>query len=471
MITVIGLDGSPLAAAESAALAAATLVVGGRRHLVAAPPPPGAAVVELGPLDPALAALAGHDGDAVVLASGDPGFFGILRALRERGLDCAVQPAVSSVALAFARAGLSWDDAQVVSAHGRDPRHAINVCRAHPKVAVLTGPGCGPAELGAALAGWQRRLVVAEYLGTPAERVTSCTTAEAASRHWDAPNVVVVLADQSPASVPGRHWPPGAAQGGWALPEADFGQQDAVITKAEVRALVLARLAPGPGQLIWDVGAGTGSVGIECARLGAAVVAIERDPRRVRLIRDNSKRHGVDVRVVEGEVVATGVARVASATGTGGASKSAEAPDSAGAAKSVEAPDSAGVPEVLRDLPTPDAAFIGGGGTGVVEAVVARQPARIVVALAAVDRVAPAYDVLGRAGYTLDGTLLQASRLSPLPGGVHRLDAINPVFILWATRPSGVGKPTRAESADAVGGITGAQAVPTAVPTAAGGAR
>jgi precorrin-6Y C5,15-methyltransferase (decarboxylating) len=122
---------------------------------------------------------------------------------------------------------------------------------------------------------------------------------------------------------------------------------------------------------------------------------------------------------------------------------------------------------VLRDLPTPDAAFIGGGGTAVVEAVVARQPARIVVALAAVDRVAPACDVLGTAGYTVDGTLLQAARLSPLPGGVHRFDAINPVFLLWATRPSGGGKPARVESADAVGWITDAEAVPTA----AGGVR
>jgi len=400
MITVIGVDGSPLTAADRAALAAATLVVGGRRHLAADPPPAGAAVVELGPLDPALKALEAHDGDAVVLASGDPGFFGILRALRERGLACSVRPAVSSVALAFARAGLPWDDAQVVSAHGRDPGHAINVCRAAPKVAVLTGPGWGPAELGAALAGWPRRLVVAERLGAPGERVTSCTAAEAAGRPWDDPNVVLVLADQPPASAPGRHWPPGPGRDGWALREDDFGQRDAVITKAEVRALALARLAPGPGRLIWDVGAGTGSVGIECARLGAAVIAVERDPRRVPLIRDNSKKHGVDVRVVEGEV-----------------------------------------PEALAELPVPDAVFVGGGGTGAVEAAVTGQPARVVVALAAVDRVAPACAVLGQAGYTVDGTLLQAARLSPLPGGVHRFDAINPVFVLWGQRSSGDGDP------------------------------
>lgn len=399
MITVIGLDGAPLAAQDSAALAAATLVVGGRRQLAAAPPAPGAAVIELGPLAPALRALAGHAGDAVVLASGDPGFFGIVRVLRERGIGCVVRPALSSVALAFARAGLCWDDAQVASAHGREPRRAVNLCRAFPKVAVLTGPGCGPAELGAALRGWPRRLVVAEHLGTGRERLTACTPAEAAGRRWDDPNVVLALAAGPPeaAAGPGWRWPPGtgpagAAGDGWALAEDEFCQQDAVITKAEVRALVLARLAPAPGRLIWDVGAGTGSVGVECARLGAAVVAVERDPRRAALVRDNARRHGVDVRVVEGEA-----------------------------------------PGALDGLPWPDAAFVGGGGAGVAEAVLSRQPARVVAALAAVERVGPVSAAMAAAGYRADGSLLQAARLSPLPGGVRRLDPVNPVFVLWGT--------------------------------------
>ena len=153
----------------------------------------------MGPLRPALDALAAHDGDAVVLASGDPGFFGIVRALRDRGLDCVVLPATSSVAQAFARAGLPWDDAIVVSAHGRELRAAVNVCRAHPKVAVLTGPGQGPAEIGAALAGWPRRLLVAEDLGAPGERLTECTPADAAQREWSDPNVVLSLAAPPPA--------------------------------------------------------------------------------------------------------------------------------------------------------------------------------------------------------------------------------------------------------------------------------
>ena len=460
MITVIGVDGSPLSRVAAEAVAGATLLVGGRRHLAAAgcaAEGPGhhdgsaasgavPRIVGLGPLRPALDALAAHHGDAVVLASGDPGFFGIVRALRERGLDCEVLPGTSSVALAFARAGLPWDDAVVVSAHGRDLRAAVNVCRAYPKVAVLTGPAQGPAEIGAALAGWPRRLLVAEDLGGAGERITECTPAEAAARAWTDPNVVLTLAPQ-PRS-PGCRWrhsaatgaagatggelvinrlvslqrhqsvdhdggdPPGGArwcwpgwvggaggpaacgpgeQPGWALAEEAFEHRDSMVTKPEVRALALARLGPGPGLLVWDVGAGSGSVAVECARFGAAVIAVDRDPEQCARVTANARRHGADVRVV------------------------------AGAA-----------PEALDGLPGPDAVFVGGGGLAVLGAVAARRPARVVLALAAVQRAGQAVDVLGDAGYTVDGTLLQASRLTPLPDGAHRLAAANPVFLLWA---------------------------------------
>lgn len=176
-ITVVGTGTGTAPGGE--VLAGAELVVGGRRHLDAAGLPASVERIVLGPLAPALDAMEEYvakDRRVVVLASGDPGFFGIVRALAERFgpelLD--VRPGVSSVATAFARLGLTWDDAVVVSAHGRDPRTAVNVCRAHPKVAVLTGPGAGPAELGAALARSApgRVLVVARALGDPAgERV------------------------------------------------------------------------------------------------------------------------------------------------------------------------------------------------------------------------------------------------------------------------------------------------------------
>src|SRR5918997_5981493 len=173
MISVIGLDGGPLRAEAGESLKGAALVAGGERHLEALSVESGRAAVLKGDLSEALERIEATDGTVAVLASGDPGFFGIVRTLGERfgHENLRVFPAVSSVARAFAWAGLSWDDAVVVSGHGRDPRRAVNVCRAHPKVAALTSPSFGPAELVDALAGLDRTFVVAEELGGRDERV------------------------------------------------------------------------------------------------------------------------------------------------------------------------------------------------------------------------------------------------------------------------------------------------------------
>ncbi|MGW5327791.1 precorrin-6y C5,15-methyltransferase (decarboxylating) subunit CbiE [Streptomyces sp. NPDC004014] len=401
MITVVGTGtGAPV---PGAVLAGAALVVGGRRHLDAVDLPAGAGRIVLGPLAPALDAI-GEFADrglpVVVLASGDPGFFGIVRALAERfgpgRLD--VRPGVSSVAAAFARLGLPWDDAVVVSAHGRDLRTAVNACRAHPKVAVLTGPGAGPAELGAAL-GDGRVLVVASALGDPKrERVERVTPAEAAARDWGTAVSVVLCLDEARTlgavrTVAGA----GARPAGWALDEGEFTHRDSMITKFEVRALALARLGPRLGDLVWDVGAGSGSVAVECARLGAAAVAVERTADGAGRIRANAAAHGVDVEVVHGAA-----------------------------------------PDALDGLDDPDAVFVGGGGSelpDIVGACARRARRTVVVALAALDRVPAARAALTDAGLRCDGVLLQSSRLAPLPGEVTRLAAANPVFLLWGVRP------------------------------------
>ncbi|MBW1602839.1 precorrin-6y C5,15-methyltransferase (decarboxylating) subunit CbiE [Streptomyces sp. JJ66] len=384
-----------------------TLVVGARRHLDAAALPPGARRVALGPLAPALAAIeaevaAPGEPRVWVLASGDPGFFGIVRALAERlgpeRLD--VRPSVPSVAVAFARAGLPWDDAAVVSAHGRELRTAVNVCRAHPKTAVLTGPGAGPAELGAALAdtGIARTLVVGSALGTAREAVEWLSPAEAAGRAWPEPVSVVLSLAPGRTVAPAQRALAGPvpAPAGWALPESAFAHRDSMITKYEVRALALARLGPGPGELVWDVGAGSGSVAVECARLGAAAIAVEKDADGAERCRANAAAHGVDVQTVHGRA-----------------------------------------PGALAGLPDPDAVFVGGGGAdlpAVVAACAARARRCVVVTLAALDRVPGVRAALATAGLEPEGVQLQSARLAPLPGEVTRLASVNPVFVLWGNR-------------------------------------
>ncbi|MGH3929048.1 MAG: precorrin-6y C5,15-methyltransferase (decarboxylating) subunit CbiE [Pseudonocardiaceae bacterium] len=383
-LTVVGLDGAALPPGAAEALAHAQVVVGAAHQLAAVAVPPGAVVLGPGELD----GLA-DTSPTVVLASGDPGFFGIVRALRTRGLAPTVLPARSSVARAFALLGRPWDDVAVVSAHGRSLRPALNVCRAHPAVAVLTAPGAGAPEIVAGLAGWSRRVLVAEDLGGSAQRLW----------HYDGgpvrdPHIVLCLADEH--AVPPRSWMAGGEPAppatGWALGEAAFSHRDGMITKSEVRALALARLAPGPGRLIWDLGAGSGSVGVECARLGAAVIAVERDPAQCALAMANAQTHGVDIRVVEGAA-----------------------------------------PAVLSGLPEPDAVFVGGGGPEVVRAAAKLAP-RVVVALAALDRVAPCRVALRAAGHEIEGVQLAASRLAELPDGSVRLAATNPILLLWGRR-------------------------------------
>jgi len=426
-VTVLGFDGYPPSPEARRALAEATLVIGNIRHLDALPIPESARRIYMGGLGSALTHLALHDGAAVVVASGDPGFFGVVRALRDQDIRVRTLPGVSSVAAAFGRIGMAWEDALVVAVDaggdGVDPgesrsggrsvfdtalgrpgstlRTAANLCRSHPKVAVLTGPGAGPRELAAELLGpdkhgLERTLVVAQRLGEAEESVEWLSLEEAADRHhWGEPSIVLCI-DEDRAAPPR---PPllagwGGPPGGWALPENAFVHRTARIATSEVRALALARLAPRPGALMWDVGAGSGAVGIECARLGAAVIAVERDADSCERIDLNATMHGVEVRVVRGQA-----------------------------------------PAALLDLPQPDMVMVGGGGVEVIRAAVNRDPRIVVVTLAAIDGIAEAKQALKASGRKVDGVLLQSSRLAALPGDAHRFAAVNPVFVLWGERP------------------------------------
>ncbi|AUG76021.1 methyltransferase [Kitasatospora sp. MMS16-BH015] len=408
-ITVIGWDGTPLTEAAASALASATLVAGAPYQLAALPVPEGAERIALGSVQLAARRIADHRGTAVVVAEGDPGFFGVVRTLRrpEYGLELEVLPAVSSVAAAFARAGMPWEDAQVVSTHGGRLRRAANLCRAYPKVAVLTSPDAGPSELALMLRGVHRTFVVCEALGTPEEDVTVLTSERVPDQVWREPAVVLVIGGpgQQHAVDEAAGWLAGRPVGfpgpdrGWALPAeayagAEFGTRTAAgaghALPPHVRALAVARLGPVPGDLVWVVGAGTGALAVETARFGAAVVAVEADRSACAQIAVNARRYGVEVDAVHGSA-----------------------------------------PEVLGGLPEPDAVVVESGGAAAVGAVLARRPERLVAVAHSLAEAEAVRVAITTAGYRVDGTLLQATPLRSAPDGLS-LGAGEQTLLFWA---------------------------------------
>jgi precorrin-6B C5,15-methyltransferase / cobalt-precorrin-6B C5,C15-methyltransferase len=314
-VTVIGWDGSPLDPAARSALRAATLVAGAPRHLALPEVPPHAERVQLGSLALAARRIAAHRGTAVVIADGDPGFFGVVRTLRapEHGLEVEVVPAVSAVSAAFARAGMPWDDARVVVATRRTLRRAVNVCRAHPKVAVLTSPGAGPAEIALLLGDVHRTFVICEALGTEREGVSVLTSDTVSQYRWSDPNLVIVVGGAGPAQAAGADgWLAGLEAGdgvhprGWGLDPAAYGHPAGGAPSPgrdpRLRALQLAELGPRVGELMWDIGIGDGLAAVEAARLGSAVVALDRDGAACARAEETARRLGVQLHVVHGVV-------------------------------------------------------------------------------------------------------------------------------------------------------------------------
>ncbi|WLQ67682.1 precorrin-6y C5,15-methyltransferase (decarboxylating) subunit CbiE [Streptomyces sp. NBC_01201] len=398
-VTVIGWDGSPLTRAATAALSAATLVAGAGHHLALAEVPERAERIRLGSVDLAARRIAGHRGSAVVLADGDPGFFGVVRTLRkpEHGLEVEVVPAVSSVATAFARAGMPWDDAQIVVAHPRTLRRAVNVIRAHHKVAVLTSPGAGPVELALLLDGVHRTFVICEELGTVRERVTVLTSDKTADHTWRDPNVVIVIGGgpetaATGAWIAGRRPVNPEGVRGWALPASAYGGT-AECGEGEspgLRAAQLARLGPRTGDLVWDIGCGGGALAVEAARFGAAVLAVDSDPDACARTAAAARAFQVGVQVVRGTA-----------------------------------------PHVLERLPEPDVVRIGGGGVRVVTAVADRRPERIVTHASNRDEAEALNAALASNGYTVECALLQSVELDTSAWAERERSV---VFLLSAVR-------------------------------------
>lgn len=395
-VTVVGMVGGEVFGSRAQrALATADVVVGSTRHLAHITPATSELIELAGPLPAVLdriAAVREQGRSVCLLSSGDPGFFGIGRLVAERfGDDAALLPAPSSVSLAFAAAGLTWDDADVVSAHGRPLAAAVELVVRSPKVAVLTSPSQPPQCLGQALATagcGPRRVVVASRLGETDESVTTTDLTGLAGGRFD-PMSVVVLTSEGNSPV--------AANTGmnlsWGAPTDSFEHRDGMITKPEVRAIVLSKLGLATATTLWDIGAGSGSVGIEAAtiRPGLVVHAIERNSVDAARIERNAAAFGVadHVTVVVGDA-----------------------------------------PAALDGLPDPDRVFVGGGGLDVIEAAWQRlRPGGLLVATFVVlDRAVRAMDLLG------DMIQLHVDRAVAIGGVGMRLEPTNPTFVCWGRR-------------------------------------
>lgn len=317
----IGEDGrAGLSPAAAAAIDAAELVVGGARHLALAGPIAAPTLAWPSPIHAAFPAILAKRGRPVcVLATGDPFHHGVgvqlARLVTPEEMQVFPQP--SAFALACARLGWAQQDCALVSLHGRALERIIPYLQPGARILALSWDGSTPEKVAALLAGrgmGGSRLTVLEAMGGPRERVRQAPAAGFDLAGIDPLNTlaVEVALDAGAEALP---LVPG-------LPDALF-ESDGQLTKSEVRAMALAALAPRRGELLWDVGAGSGSVGIEwaLAHQDNRVIAVETRAERAGRIGRNAARLGVTgLTVVGGEA-----------------------------------------PAAFAGLPTPDAVFIGGG--------------------------------------------------------------------------------------------------------------
>lgn len=240
-----------------------------------------------------------RDQRAVVLVFGDPMFYGLARYVTERlGKErFEVIPHVSSMQLAFARVMESWDEAYLTNLANHPLEAVVEKIRTSQRVGLFASENCGPAQVATALL--ERKIdyftaYVCENLGARDERVTRGSLAEIAAQQFDPLNVTILIrhpdAPDRPRDAVGRRL--------FGNPDEAFAQSQpkmGLLTPAEVRSLAIAQLDIGPESVIWDIGAGSGSVSVEAAQLAArgSVYAIERDAEDHGLIRSNAQRFGV----------------------------------------------------------------------------------------------------------------------------------------------------------------------------------
>ena len=327
--------------------------------------------------------------NAVLVYSGDTGFYSGASSMMEKlealGVRARVLPGLSSIQLLAAALGRPWQGWNLVSAHGRtcDP---VAECMQGRPTFFLTGGSEDPATLCAQLAAegfGAVQGVVGQCLGTPEEKLFRGSVKELAAGRFNSLSVLLVeAAEVLPRRAPG-------------LPDEAFERGDVPMTKQEVRAAVLAKLAVRPEDILWDVGAGTGSVSVELALAAprGRVYAVECRPEGCALIKANREKFRT-----RNLVLVEGLA-----------------------------------PAALSDLPAPDAVFIGGSKgslAAIVDAALDKNPdARICVSAIALETLSAAVAALTAKGRTVQVSQIAVSRAKAV-GGLHLMMAQNPIYLI-----------------------------------------
>ncbi len=324
---------------------------------------------------------------AAVIMRGDTGFFSGATKLMDalEGFDVTVIPGISSVSLFAARLGVSWNDAALVSMHGRNQNIAVMAGRSE-KLFVLCGGENTPEAVCARLVRYgfgDLSAAVGENLSYPAETVTRGKVSELAEKKFDALSVLYI--ENPDASERVRT----------GIPDGEFVRSDVPMTKSEIRAVSMSKLALESGSVVWDIGSGTGSVSVECALAAykGKVYAVEKEEDAADLTEKNAVLFGADnITVVRGTA-----------------------------------------PEALGDLPAPTHVFIGGSGGGLEETVamcLKKNPdVRIVVNTVTMETQAEVMACAERFGFRdFEAVSVSAAR-SRKAGRYHLMTAQNPVFV------------------------------------------
>jgi len=375
------------------------VLMGGVRHLALFPDFAGEKIEISNNLKEIAAFILKHQASRkiTVVASGDPLFYGIGGYLsRKIGRDkITVYPNVSTVAAAFGRLGESWQDAELISLHGRKLTSAhLERIRNCQKAAVLTDGTRTPAWIQSKLrqAGIHGfTTCVLEKIGGKDETITWITGDDLCERDFSDPNIVILLKEKKETKKPLEE-----TRINIGMPETLFHHEKGLITKPEVRAVSLSKLKLMSDHILWDLGAGSGSISIEahCFIKTGQIIAVEKNRNRIKDIEANKRKFNVDIlKVVHAEL-----------------------------------------PDGLENLPVPERVFIGGGGKNLAELIersasFMKKGGRMVVNTVLLGSVSSVLEKLEELNFNTEIVQLQVSRGHPMPWNLM-LKGQNPVFII-----------------------------------------